>query len=79
MSSNVQTKSIPDSIDDTFIVSGQSPTQRKLIEEHPTDQSLFVEGAFRIWVGRASVNYFILRADPKNLNLEPQDPDGNDN
>lgn len=70
-----QTKDVPDSIDDTYVVSGQSPKQQKLLAEHPTSKSLFVEGAFRIWVGKASVNYFILRADPKEFKEVLEDPD----
>lgn len=67
---------MPDSIDETFIVSGQSPKQQKLLAEHPTTKSLYVEGSFRIWVGKASVNYFMLRADPKEFKEQLVDPDG---
>lgn len=70
-----QSKSVPDAIDDTYIVSGQSPTQQRLLSEHTTTKSLFVEGPFNIWVGKGNVNYFMLRADPKELSEELEDPD----
>lgn len=56
---------VKDSIDKTWIVSAQSPVQRELLDAHPRDISVFVEGAFRIWLRKASVGYFILRADPR--------------
>lgn len=55
---------VEDSLDKTWIVSAQSPVQRELLDAHPHDVSVFVEGAFRIWMRNASVGYFILRADP---------------
>lgn len=56
---------LADSVDDTWIVSAQSPVQRELLDAHPHDITIFVEGAFRVWLRNASVNYFILRADPR--------------
>lgn len=68
---------VKDSIDKTWIVSAQSHVQRELLESHPRDVSIFVEGAFRIWLRNASVGYFILRADPRpKPKLPPQDIDG---
>jgi signaling intermediate in Toll pathway protein len=68
---------VKDSLDKTWIVSAQSPVQRELLDAHPRDVSIFVEGAFRIWLRNASVSYFILRADPRPMpNLPPQDFDG---
>ena len=58
------TKDLDDSIDDTWIVCGQSPIQRELIEKMKEHQTVFVEGAFRLWMRNTSINYFILRADP---------------
>lgn len=72
-----QASDVKDSLDDTWIASVQSPVQRELLDAHPHDVSIFVEGAFRIWLRNASVSYFILRADPRpKPNLHPQDFDG---
>lgn len=45
-------------------MSAQSPVQQELLDRHPTDKPLYVEGAFRVWLRDAAVNYFVLRADP---------------
>jgi len=72
-----QTSDIKDSVDDTWIVSAQSPVQRELLDVHPYDVSIYVEGAFRIWLRNASVSYFILRADPRpKPHMPTQDLDG---
>lgn len=68
---------VKDSLDKTWIVSAQSPVQRELLDAHCRDVSIFVEGAFRIWLRDASVSYFVLRADPRpKPKLPPQDFDG---
>ena len=73
----LQTSELADSIDPTWIVSAQSPLQRELLDAHPHDISIFVEGAFRIWLRTASVSYFILRADHRpKPNVPPEDYDG---
>ncbi|XP_052784269.1 evolutionarily conserved signaling intermediate in Toll pathway, mitochondrial-like [Mya arenaria] len=46
-----------------FIASAQSPSQRELINLHPVDQLMYVEGGFRVWMREAHQTYFILRAD----------------
>ncbi|XP_069684979.1 evolutionarily conserved signaling intermediate in Toll pathway, mitochondrial isoform X1 [Periplaneta americana] len=72
-----QASELPDSIDDTWIVSAQSPVQKELLDAHPHDVSIFVEGAFRVWLRTASVSYFILRADPRpKPKPPPSDMDG---
>lgn len=50
------TADIPDSIDDTWIVSAQSPQQKKLLGQHKIDQPIFVEGILKINV----IENFIL-------------------
>uniref|UniRef100_A0A1B6C3D7 Evolutionarily conserved signaling intermediate in Toll pathway, mitochondrial n=1 Tax=Clastoptera arizonana TaxID=38151 RepID=A0A1B6C3D7_9HEMI len=70
-----ETKEVKDSIDDTWIVSGQSAEQQELLKSHDTSKPLFVEGSFRLWLRQTSVNYFILRADPKQKHLKEIDPD----
>lgn len=39
-----QTTDIPESIDDTWIVSAQSPQQKKLLDQHKIDEPIYVEG-----------------------------------
>ncbi|XP_059472516.1 evolutionarily conserved signaling intermediate in Toll pathway, mitochondrial [Neocloeon triangulifer] len=60
-----QTKNLKDSVDKTWIVSAQSPLQKEILERLPSDQPLYVEGAFKIWLRQACVQYFILRGQPK--------------
>lgn len=55
---------IEESLDKTWIISGQSLEQREMIARLPQSEALYVEGAFRVWVGQAQVNYFILRGTP---------------
>lgn len=62
-----QTNELQDSIDDTWIVSGQSPMQRELLAKLEERQTVYVEGAFTIWLRKSSINYFILRTDPVPL------------
>jgi len=72
-----QASELEDSVDETWIVSGQSPEQQALIERHPADRPVYVEGAFRVWIQRVCINYFILRAEPLPLpKSKPKDPDG---
>lgn len=76
------TKDLEDSIDDTWIVSGQSPGQRELLEKLENKQTVYVEGAFTLWLKKTSIYYFVLRAEPKKShlysdgNLGVTDPDG---
>ena len=68
-----------DAQDHTWIVSGQSPDQQALIESHPSNRPIYVEGAFRIWLKDQCINYFILRAEPRPPPevVAEVDPDGN--
>lgn len=61
-------KDIADAIDDTWIVSGQSPTQKRLVHELDANEPVYVEGAFKVWLRNAPVNYFILRTNPGDGN-----------
>ena len=47
------TDDIAESIDSTWIVSGQSPVQRDMIRFLPKTKALYVEGAFRVWLREA--------------------------
>jgi len=59
-----ETKELEDSIDDTWIVSGQSPIQQELLEKIEAQKTVYIEGGFPIWLRRTSINYFILRSEP---------------
>ncbi|XP_001989601.2 evolutionarily conserved signaling intermediate in Toll pathway, mitochondrial [Drosophila grimshawi] len=58
-----ETREIKDSLDDTWIVSGMSPEQSKLLREHSRQKALYIEGPFNIWIRNRRINYFTLRAD----------------
>lgn len=72
-----QTANIKDSIEDTWIVSAQSPKQKKLLETHDKNQPIYVEGAFKVWIKNKAVNYFVLKGNPKpRKDDEIENPDG---
>lgn len=56
--------SLPDSLHKTWIVSGQSPEQKALIEGHGTDGALRIEGPFTVYLRDAAISYFVLVARP---------------
>lgn len=70
-----QTKDIEDSIDETWIVSGQSPTQKRLLHKHNATEPIYVEGPFRVWLRQNSVNYFIIRTKPIKQDFKEEDFD----
>lgn len=59
------TKDVESSIDDTWIVSGMSPEQTKLLKSHNVQTPLHIEGPFLIWLRNRSISYFTLRGDPQ--------------
>ena len=61
----------------TWVVSGQSADQRKLIEGLKKGTALYVEGAFRVWLRESQVSYFILRGPP--VPAPPPPPMDDDN
>ena len=67
-----QTSELKDAIDDTWIVCGQAQKQKDLLAKLKEKQTVFVEGAFTIWLRRTSINYFILRSEPVPLSEEEQ-------
>ncbi|KAH9382861.1 hypothetical protein HPB48_023479 [Haemaphysalis longicornis] len=72
-----QTKEeVQDCVDDTWVVSGQAPDQQRLIEEHPTDKPLRIEGPFSIYLRSSCISYFILRAEPVPIEVIEIDSDG---
>lgn len=71
-----QTKEeVQDCVDDTWVVSGQAPDQQRLIEEHPTDKPLRIEGPFSIYLRSSCISYFILRAEPVPIEVIEIDSD----
>ena len=52
---------ISESIDKTWIVSGQSPDQKEMITKLPKDKALYVEGGFRVWLREAQVSLIKLQ------------------
>jgi evolutionarily conserved signaling intermediate in Toll pathway len=69
-----QTSEVESAIDDTWIVSGQSPIQRELLEKHKKTDGLFVEGPFHIWLRYKCISYFILRSEqPKHFYEKNED------
>ena len=61
--STLYAKDVEGSIDDTWIVSGQSIHQRELLQNQPADIPLKVEGPTRIYLRDQCINYFVLKAD----------------
>ena len=47
--------------DKTWIVSGISPKQKDLINNYARNSTLYVEGAFRVWLKKNQVTYFVLK------------------
>lgn len=59
------TTAVPSSVDHTWIVSAQSPTQRRLLGKHDKSEPIYIEGAYRVWLRNQPVNYFVMRANAK--------------
>ncbi|XP_013785802.1 evolutionarily conserved signaling intermediate in Toll pathway, mitochondrial-like isoform X2 [Limulus polyphemus] len=66
---------LEDSLDKTWIVGSQSPLQRQLLEQHPDDQAVYIEGSFIVWLRQMAVSYFIMRANPKKYPAKEEDLD----
>ncbi|XP_065210650.1 evolutionarily conserved signaling intermediate in Toll pathway, mitochondrial isoform X2 [Planococcus citri] len=58
-----KTSELEDDTEDTWIVNGQSPTQRTLLLNHPQNQPIYLEGGFKIYLRKSAITYFVLRAD----------------
>lgn len=72
----INTEDVPDSNDQTWVVSGQSFNQEELLEDLKAGTPLYVEGAFRVWLKEYQVSYFILRGPP--IPAPPTPPMDND-
>lgn len=72
--STFSTSEVENAIDDTWIVSGQSPVQQELLSKHDKSAGLFIEGPFHIWLRYKCIQYFILRSEaPKNFKEKNED------
>lgn len=73
-----ETNVVENAIDDTWIVSGQSLIQVELLNKHPKNVAVYIEGPFIIWIRNKPVNYFIMRGDPVETpkQIDEDDPDG---
>lgn len=58
-----ETKVVEGCLDKTWIVSGQSPEQKKLLSTHSPESPLKIEGPFKIQLRNHSVTYFTLIGD----------------
>lgn len=74
----LDTSQVTDAIDKTWIVSGQSPEQKKLLRRHPPANALRIEGPHFIWLRNRSLDYFTLtgEAEPDEHFEQATDPDG---
>ncbi|XP_037051511.1 evolutionarily conserved signaling intermediate in Toll pathway, mitochondrial [Bradysia coprophila] len=73
------TSEVESSIDETWIVSGMSQEQSKLLALHSVDRPLRIEGPNLIWLRNQSLNYFILKGDPVEYpENQAQDEDDDD-
>lgn len=72
-----KTVNIPEATDKTWILSTMSRTQAELLAVQPTDESLFVEGPFDIWVGNFYLHYFVLKGNPIKREILYESGDGN--
>lgn len=73
------TESIKESLDKTWIVSGQSPDQKMLLSKHSHSSPLKIEGPFTIWLHDRTIKYFTLvgEAEPNDKFAGKEDIDGN--
>ncbi|KAL1494079.1 hypothetical protein ABEB36_009733 [Hypothenemus hampei] len=69
------TADIKDSVDDTWIISAQSATQKKLLSESDLKEPVFIEGPFTVFLRGNYINYFMLRGKPKPQDDSFEDPD----
>lgn len=72
------TKNVADSIDKTWIVSGQSPEQKMLLKRHQPMNALRIEGPHSIWLRNRYMDYFVLmgEAEPDENFEQRTNPDG---
>lgn len=70
----LDTESVKDSLDKTWIVSGQSPEQKELLAKHSVESALRVEGPFFLQLRNRSITYFTLIGEPEpDDNFAPEE------
>lgn len=74
-----QTADIKDSVDDTWIISAQSVTQKRLLNENKKEDPVFVEGPFSVFLRGNYINYFVLRGKARPYDDSFEDPDAVEN
>ncbi|GBP21239.1 Evolutionarily conserved signaling intermediate in Toll pathway, mitochondrial [Eumeta japonica] len=70
-----QTDEIEASLDKTWIVTAQSPSQKVLLEEQPVDEALVIKGPYRVYLRDQSVTYFILLGKTRQEEVDDRDID----
>lgn len=58
-----ETSQVESAIDETWIVSGQSPEQKQLLSEHKKQNALYIEGPHLLWLRQLPISYFVLKGD----------------
>jgi len=70
-------KDIEDAVENTWIVSAMSRSQKELLAKHPLNSPIFIEGPYLVWVYDQCIDYFVLRADATTQKKRPyEDIDG---
>lgn len=70
----IQTENIQSSIDKTWIVSGQSPSQKKLLQEHDKRAPVILEGGEHVWLRKKRITYFVLKSEDHPITIKPPTP-----
>ncbi|CAG9093741.1 unnamed protein product [Plutella xylostella] len=70
-----QTEEIEASLDKTWVVSAQSPSQRTLLAGQPPDEPLVVKGPYNVYLKDQVVTYFLLLGKIRTPPKDESDPD----
>ncbi|CAG2111696.1 unnamed protein product [Medioppia subpectinata] len=62
----LSTAQVEGSLDKTWVVSAQSPSQRDLVSELADTETVYVDGPFKVWLRMMNLSYFTLRANNPN-------------
>lgn len=66
-----QTKGVPESKEDTWVMSAMAPKQVEILNE--LDQTLYIDGPHWCWMKDYPISYFILRTAPLEKKEEPEE------
>ncbi|KAH0950780.1 hypothetical protein HN011_006754 [Eciton burchellii] len=64
-------KDIENAVENTWIISAMSISQKELLAKHPLNSPIFVEGPYLVWVANQCIDYFLLRADATTQKKRP--------